>query len=97
MSLTEKNKRYLRTLGHKLKPVIIIGNAGLTEAVLNETGLALNHHELIKIRVNAADRAARDHMIDEICSGTRATLVQRIGHIALIYLRNKEKPHITIT
>lgn len=96
MSLTEKNKRYLRTLGHKLKPVIIIGNAGLTEAVLKETGLALNHHELIKIRVNAADRAARDQMIDEICSGTHATLIQRIGHVALFYLRNKDKPSIKI-
>lgn len=94
MPLIEKHKRQLRTLGHKLKPVIIVGNAGLTEAVLKETGLTLDHHELIKIRVNAADRDERNRIIDEICAHTHAELVQKIGHIALIYLRNREKQRI---
>lgn len=83
--------RQLRTLGHKLKPVVRIGNAGLTASVLNEIGLSLAHHELIKIKVSVADRIERNRIIDEICGQTRAELIQRIGHIALIYLRNREK------
>lgn len=94
MTLNEKDKRYLRALGHKLKPVVIIGNAGLTEAVLKEIVLALDHHELVKIRVNADDRESRDQMIGEICVRTHAALVQRIGHIATLYLRNPKKPRI---
>lgn len=94
MTLNEKDKRYLRALSHKLKPVVIIGNAGLTEAVLKEIGLALDHHELVKVRVNADDRESRDQMIGEICTHTHAALVQRIGHIATLYLRNPKKPRI---
>ncbi len=94
MPLIEKHKRQLRTLGHKLKPVVIIGNAGLTESVLNEIGLALNHHELMKLKVNAADRVERVRIIDEICTRTRAEVIQKIGHIALIYLKNREKKRI---
>ena len=96
MPLIEKHKRQLRTLGHKLKPVVIVGNAGLTESVLAETRLTLDHHELIKIKVNAADRVERHRIIDEICAQTRAELVQRIGHIALIYLKNREKRRIVL-
>lgn len=91
MPLVEQHKRQLRTLGHKLKPVVIVGNAGLTESVLAEIRLTLNHHELIKIRVNAADRIERQHIIDEIRAHTQAEVVQKIGHIALIYLKNREK------
>lgn len=96
MPLIEKHKRQLRTLGHTLKPVVIIGNAGLTESVLAETRLTLDHHELIKIKVNAADRVERHRIIDEICAQTRAELIQRIGHIALIYLKNREKRRIVL-
>lgn len=90
------NKRQLRTLGHKLKPVVIIGNAGLTESVLSEIRSTLDHHELIKIKVNAADRVERNRIIDEICAQTRAELVQKIGHIALIYLKNRKKQRIVL-
>ncbi len=83
--------RQLRTLGHKLKPVVRIGNAGLTASVLNEISLSLTHHELIKIKVGAVDRLERNRIIDEICAHTRAELIQRIGHIALLYLKNKDK------
>ena len=83
--------RQLRTLGHKLKPVVTVGNAGLTESVLNEIRLTLEHHELIKIKVNASDRSERHRIIDEICAQTRAEFVQKIGHIALIYLKNRGK------
>ena len=66
MSLTEKMKRDLRGRGHTLKPVVSIGNAGLSTAVLREIDLSLEHHELMKIRIGAADREQRkaDHYRD---------------------------------
>ena len=89
MSLTEKMKRDLRGRGHTLKPVVSIGNAGLSKAVLREIALSLEHHELMKVRIGAADREQRKAIITEICTTSEAELIQAIGHIALIY---REKP-----
>ncbi len=85
MSLSEKQKRHLRGLGHGLKPVVIVGGGGLSEGVLEELDTSLEHHELMKVRVNAVDREDRDAMIAALCEASRAQLVQRIGHIALLY------------
>ncbi|MGM0593642.1 MAG: ribosome assembly RNA-binding protein YhbY [Pseudomonadota bacterium] len=90
MSLTEPQKRHLRRLAHKLKPVIIIGNAGFSEGVANELETTLEHHELIKVRVNAADREERNALIETICGTAACELVQRIGHIAILYRAAKE-------
>lgn len=96
MPLTEKQKRHLRALGHKLKPVVLTGAAGLTEAVYKEIDAALTCHELIKVRVNAEEREIREEMIGEICNRTGADLVQRIGHIALLFRRNQERPRVQL-
>jgi len=90
MLLTEKMKRELRGRGHTLKPVVSMGNAGLSKAVLREIELSLEHHELMKIRIGAADREQRKTIITEICTTCGAELVQAIGHIALIY---RKKPN----
>lgn len=95
MPLTEVQKRHLRKLAHNLKPVIILGNAGFSEGVANELESTLEHHELIKVRVNAIDREERDALIAQICERARCELVQRIGHIAIIY-RPAEKPAIRL-
>jgi len=95
-TLTNPQKRHLKALAHPRKPVVIIGDSGVTPAVLHEILLALDHHELIKIRVNAEDREAREAMIGEICATTEATLVQRIGHIATLFRRNPETPRIEL-
>jgi len=94
MSLSEHQKRQLRKLGHTLKPVIMIGANGLTDAVCNETDLSLAHHELLKVKVSGADRDERDAMIETLCQRCAAELVQRIGNIALVYRRNPENPKI---
>jgi len=94
MPLTENQKRQLRKLGHTLKPVVMIGANGLTEGVVNEIDLSLEHHELIKVKVGAGDRDVRDEMITGFCDSTRAELVQRIGNIALIFRRNTKQPKI---
>ncbi|ALP52783.1 RNA-binding protein [Candidatus Tenderia electrophaga] len=94
MSLSEHQKRQLRKLGHHLKPVVMIGANGLTEAVCNEADLSLAHHELLKVKVNAADRDERDAIIASLCERCAAELVQRVGHVALVYRRNPENPKI---
>jgi RNA-binding protein len=83
--LHPEQRKELRARSHYLKPVVITGNAGITPAVLNEISLALDHHELIKVRVNAADRDQRGEMTQMICSELEATLVQAIAHIVTIY------------
>ena len=96
MRLTEPQKKYLRGLGHKLKPVIMIGDAGLTDAVAAEFLSALHHHELIKVKIRVGDRDLRDSIISELCKTTDASLVTRIGNVALIYRVNPDKPRIVL-
>ena len=96
MALPEKQRRRLRQLGHALKPVVIVGGQGLRDAVIAEIDGALAHHELIKVRVNARERTARDAMIGSICGACGAELVQRVGHVALLFRRNPEKPRIKL-
>jgi RNA-binding protein len=91
MSLSETQKKYLRGLGHQLKPVIMIGDSGLTAGVSKELENAVLHHELIKVSVRVGDRQERDRVIAQICDDHAAQLVQRIGNMALVYRENPEK------
>ena len=95
MALTELQKRHLRKLAHALKPVIIVGGGGLSAGLLQELNSTLEHHELIKVRVNAEDRDARRALIAELCEKSRGELVQSIGHIAVLY-RRAEKPRLQL-
>ena len=85
MSLPEQTRRALRARGHTLKPVVSIGSAGLSTAVLRELELSLAHHELMKVRIGGAEREQRRQMIEDICRQLDAELVQAVGHVALIY------------
>ena len=85
MPLDNTLKLSLKRRGHGLKPIVILGTAGLTPAVCQEIDKALTYHELIKIRVNALHRAHRGTLIADVCNMTGAQLIQAIGHIALIY------------
>jgi RNA-binding protein len=95
MKLTEKQKRFLRARAHNLKPTVIVGAAGLTEPVLKEIDLSLAHHELLKVRVNAADRDERQAHIARMCGELNAALIQSIGHIAVLY-RPAERPALQL-
>lgn len=96
MTLTEAQKKFLRGKGHPLKPVIAIGNAGLTEGVLKEVITTIDHHELIKVKVRSADRELRDDVIADLCRKADAHLIKRIGNVALIYRRNADKSKLTL-
>jgi RNA-binding protein len=82
--------RKLRATAHNLNPVVMIGQAGLTAAVLAEIEGALNAHELIKIRIRA-EKEERGQMSRQICNDTGAELVQNIGQIAVVYRKNPDK------
>ena len=96
MHLTEKQRKHLRGLGHDLKPVVMIGDSGLTEGVVKETDRALHDHELIKIKVRAADRDARDSLIESLTQRTTSELVARIGHVAVLYRKRPDKTGIVL-
>jgi RNA-binding protein len=96
MPLTQSQRRHLKGLAHHLKPVVMIGQHGLTENVFNEIEIALDAHELIKVRVSGADRDDRKAMLETIGSRCGAELVQSIGHIAVFFRRNSEKPKIEL-
>lgn len=89
--LTKEKILELRQKVHSLSPVVIIGNDGLTQNVVKEINVALNAHELIKIRINAANREIKMQIANEICEQSNATQIQMIGHILAIY-RKSNKP-----
>jgi RNA-binding protein len=84
------DKKKLRAQAHNLKPVIMIGQSGLTAAVMAEIELALDSHELIKVRIRA-EREDRKQISDKICMDTGAALIQTIGQITVIYRVNPDK------
>ncbi len=86
--LNNAQKRQLKALAHHLQPIIIVGNKGLTAAVAAEVDNALAHHELIKMRINGADRDERQAMVTAIQAESGAELVQQIGHIAVLFRRS---------
>jgi len=88
MTLSDKQLRFLRGRAHALKPVIQVGNKGVTAAVLAETRRALTDHELIKLRFQGIERLARDALLAQLLGATDSQLVTRIGHVAVLF-----KPH----
>lgn len=96
MTLSEAQKKHLRGLGHALKPLVMVGDAGLSESLMAEFESTLAHHELIKVSVRVGDRQARDALIDELCQRGSAQLVQRVGNMALLYRENPDKKKIVL-
>jgi len=94
--LTAAQNRFLRGQAHGLKALLQVGDKGVSDSLLAEISGALEHHELIKIKIAAADRSARDAMIGEITQGTQAALVQRIGHVAVLYRASSERRQIVL-
>lgn len=91
ITLTTKQKQYLKSLAHHLSPVVMLGANGLTEGVLAEIDGALTHHELIKVKIAGADREVKQLIIDAIVRETQAVAVQAIGHILVLYRQSDDK------
>lgn len=86
-----QSKRILKSQAHSLKPIVMIGSTGLSEAVHSEIERALDDHELIKVRISHEERAVRKAMSDEISKTNRAELIGSIGHIIILYRKNHNK------
>lgn len=96
MSLTQEQKKHFKSIGHHLKPVVIVAEQGLTDNLLAELDRALNDHELIKVQLRLAEREDRQVILAELCQQSSATLVQSIGKMALIYRKNpKANPKLS--
>lgn len=96
MNLTEPQRKHLRRLGHDRNPIVLIGQGGLSPNVVAEMDRALTDHELVKVRARVGDRGERDRILDDLAAATRSELVQRIGHVALYYRRNPDRPGILL-
>lgn len=90
MSLSNDQKKSLRSIGHKLNPVVTVAEKGLSEGVMEELNRALDDHELIKVKFQINDRDAKVALIAEMCEAQKAELVQQIGKVALILRRNPQ-------
>jgi RNA-binding protein len=95
MPLTRNQLKFLRAKAQTRKPVVTVGAAGLSAAVLAEIELALNYHELLKIKLPAGGRDNREEILQRICTKTAAEPVQSIGRMAVVYRRG-ENPQITL-
>lgn len=90
-SLTTKNKKQLISQAHHLKPVVSIGQKGLTPNVLNEVDIALNSHQLIKVKIAGGDKVERHEIAESIARETNAHLLKNIGFISIFYRKKQEK------
>jgi RNA-binding protein len=95
-ALSNPQKRYLRGLAHDLKPVVLVGAKGVTASLVAELEMALEQHELVKVKVAADDRETRDAWISGLAEQSAAELVSRIGHTAVLYRRSKDKPLVIL-
>lgn len=81
-------RQTLKAKAHNLKPVILMGAKGLTQAVIDETEIALLSHELIKIKINGQEKEARKETAATLCNTLNAELIQMIGNMVIIYRKN---------
>jgi RNA-binding protein len=96
VQLTSAQTRFLRGQAHDLRAMLQVGGKGISDALVAEVAQALEQHELIKVKVAAEDREARDAMIGELAQRAGAALVQRIGHTAVLYRPSKDKRQIVL-
>jgi RNA-binding protein len=96
VTLSEKQLRFLRGKAHALKPVVMLGQKGLTDNVVAETVQALRDHELIKVRMRTTDRSQREAWLAQLVSQSACTLVTRIGHVAVLYRAATPIPRLVL-
>src|SRR5436305_6567902 len=96
MTLTGKQRQFLRGLAHALEPVVRIGRAGASPAVIEETKRSLNAHELIKVRIDHDDSSERKALAAELAKACDAEVAGTIGKLAILYRPRDEDPEIEL-
>lgn len=92
--LTGKGRRHLRSLGHELKPIVMVGHKGVTDNLIENLEAALLTHELVKVKVHEGEEI--ETIAEALHTATGASLAQKIGHILLFYRAHPENPQIKI-
>lgn len=90
--LTNRERAHLKARAHALEPVVHVGSAGVTDALVAEVDRALTAHELIKVKVGTEDRADRVATGNEICARTGATAVHRVGKVVILWRPRPAEP-----
>ena len=88
MQLDNETIKRLKSIGHELKPIVMIGNKGITPAISEEIDRALSDHELIKVKLPAGTKHERDIVSTEIATTANANVIHTIGHMALLLRQN---------
>lgn len=88
MPLTTKQRQFLKAEAHALNPVVMLGSDGISENVIKEVASSIEHHELIKIKLNAGDE--RKEQADQIAAAVEAELVNVVGRVAILFKQRKE-------
>jgi len=96
MELTGKQKRALRAMAHHLNPVVLVGNGGLSESVVEKVDTELGHHELIKVKVSPDAPVNAKETAEDLHEHTHAHVVQVIGRVVILYKARKKKPTIKL-
>lgn len=94
--LTSKQRQFLKGLAHPLAPIVRVGKAGVTDAVVAETKKSLEAHELIKVRIDVDESADRKSIAARLAAATDAHLAATIGKIAVLYREREEEPEIEL-
>jgi len=96
MSLTAKQKQYLKGLAHGLEPVVQVGSKGISDGLIDQIRQQLVVHELIKIRFNTESASEPAESAEELATRTKSQLVQKLGRMVVLYRRHDEKPKIEL-
>jgi RNA-binding protein len=96
MTLTAKQRQYLKGLAHPLAPVVRVGKGRLTDSIIAETRRSIEAHELIKVRIESDDAAERREIAERLAAETDAELAGTIGKLAILYRARDEKPKIKV-
>lgn len=91
-----KDRRYLRGLAHALNPVVIVGQRGLTDAVVRQVDGALTDHELIKVRLGGECPVDRDEAAERLAERTGAEVAGHIGRVLILFRAHPETPRIAL-
>jgi len=96
VTLSEKQKKFLRGLAHGRHALVQIGKEGYTAALAKEMDGALTAHELVKVRARVGDRDERDAAFAQLAQASASELVQRIGNVGVFFRPRKEKSKIIL-
>ena len=94
--LTGKQRRFLRSLGHSLNPIVLVGKGGIDDGLVAALDRALADHELVKIKIGDNAELERAGAADELAKRTQSEVAQILGNTVLLYRAHPDEPTIAL-